>query len=304
MPPAPATERLHRLLVMIPWLTARGRVHVDELARAFDVTRDQAEADVLLASMVGVPPYEGGCNVDMFLDDDGYVEAFPQPYLVRPPQLTAAQGFALLAAGRALLDVDDSPLATALAKLEQVLGDPNVVSVPLGRPEHLDAVRAAVDDGTQLQITYYAAWRDELTERAIEPRVVFQRNGRWYVEAHCHRAGDLRRFRIDRIRALAPTGERFDPVRADPPTDVFDPGAEAQQVVLDIPASARWVIESYPVTWEERDGRLRVTMRVLGTPWLERLLLKLGADAHVVEPAELRSVGADAARRLLDAYDG
>lgn len=302
MPPVPATERLHRLLVMIPWLTARGRVHVDELARAFDVTRDQAEADVLLASMVGVPPYEGGCNVDMFLDDDGYVEAFPQPYLVRPPQLTAAQGFALLAAGRALVEIASSPLASALAKLEQVLGDPNVVSVPLGHPPHLDAVRAAVDDGTQLQITYYAAWRDELTERAIEPHVVFQRNGRWYVEAWCHRAVDKRRFRIDRIRSLAPTGARFDPVRADPPTDVFDPGPEAQQVVLDIPASARWVIESYPVTAEERDGRLRVTMRVLGTPWLERLLLKLGADAHVVEPPELRSVGADAARRLLDAY--
>lgn len=304
MPPVPATERLHRLLVMIPWLTARGRVHIDELARAFDVTREQAEADVLLASMVGVPPYEGGCNVDMFLGDDGYVEAFPQPYLVRPPQLTAAQGFALLAAGRALVDVDDSPLATALAKLEQVLGDPNVVSVPLGRPEHLDAVRAAVDDGTQLQITYYAAWRDELTERAIEPHVVFQRNGRWYVEAHCHRAAGLRRFRIDRIRALATTGERFDPVRADPPAEVFDPGAEAQEVVLDIPASARWVIESYPVTSEEHDGRLRVTMRVLGTPWLERLLLKLGPEARVIEPESMRSVGVEAAKRLLAAYGG
>lgn len=302
MPPVPATERLNRLLVMIPWLTARGRVHLDELARAFDITREQAEADVLLASMIGVPPYEGGCNIDMFLDDDDHVEAFPQPYLVRPPQLSAAQGFALLAAGRALVDVSDSPLASALAKLEQVLGDPNVVSIPLGRPPFLDDARAAVDDGTQLQIEYYAAWRDEMTERVIEPHVVFQRNGRWYVEAYCRRARDLRRFRIDRIRSLAATGEHFEPVRAEPPTDVFDPGPDAQRVVLDIPASARWVIESYPVESEAQDDRLRVTMHVLGTPWLERLLLKLGADAHVVEPAELRSVGADAARRLLEAY--
>ena len=302
MPPVPATERLNRLLVMIPWLTARGRVHLDELARAFDITRDQAEQDVLLASMIGVPPYEGGCNVDMFLDDDDHVAAFPQPYLVRPPQLSAAQGFALLAAGRALVDVAGSPLASALTKLEQVLGDPNVVSVPLGHPPFLDDARAAVDDGTQLQITYYAAWRDEVTERAIDPHVVFQRNGRWYVEAYCHRATDTRRFRIDRISALAPTGENFEPVRAAPPADVFDAGPEAERVVLDIPASARWVIESYQVEWEANCDRLRVTMRVLGTPWLERLLLKLGADAHVVEPESLRSVGAGAASRLLESY--
>jgi len=43
-------------------------------------------------------------------------------------------------------------------------------------------------------------------------------------------------------------------------------------------------------------------MNVLGTAWLERLLLKLGADARVVEPEAMRSVGADAARRLLEAY--
>jgi len=36
--------------------------------------------------------------------------------------------------------------------------------------------------------------------------------------------------------------------------------------------------------------------------WLERLLLRLGAAATVVEPAEWRDIGARAARRVLDAY--
>jgi proteasome accessory factor C len=302
MPPVPATQQLRRLLVMIPWLVGRGGASLDELARAFGITVEQAEADVLRASMVRAGADLPEHYVNVFLDGD-HAYAHPSPYLKRPPRLSAAQGFALLAAGKALAD-DSSvggPLSSALAKLERVLGDPDIVSVDLQEPEHVDVVRRAVLDGTQLQIEYYAAWRDEVTDRVIEPRVVYQRHGRWYVQAWCHRAVDLRNFRIDRIRALTVAGT-FEPAPVDPPPDVWDPGADAETVVVDIPLWARWVVEAYPVTWEERDGMLRVTMRVLGTTWLERLLLKVGPEASVVSPSSLQSVGADAAARLLEAY--
>ena len=305
MPPVPATEQLRRLLVMIPWVTARERVPLDELARAFHISTKQAEADVNQAMMIGVPPYTGGCYVNVFLDADGDVVAIPGPYLSHAPRLTPAQGLALLVSARAVLDAapgsEASPLASAVDKLAKTLGDTHVVGVDLQSPPMLDIVRAAVEDGTQLHITYYAAWRDDVTDRVIEPRVVFQRNGRWYVEAFCHRVDDVRRFRIDRIRSIEPCGS-FEPVRADPPTEVWDPGPDAERVVIDIPASEQWVVEAYPVEVEERGDVLRVTMHVLGTAWLERLLLKVGPDAHIIEPESMRTVGADAARRLLEAY--
>jgi proteasome accessory factor C len=307
MPPVPATEQLRRLLVMIPWLSARGRVSLDEVARAFHISTKQAEADVNQAMMIGVPPYTGGCYVNVYLDADGDVVADPGPYLSHPPKLTPAQGFALLASARAVLDAADAglephgPLASAVAKLEKTLGDTHVVGVDLQAPPNLDVVRDAVETGTSLRIEYYAAWRDDVTDRVIDPHVVFQRNGRWYVQAWCHRANDIRRFRIDRIRSIEPVGS-FTPVRAEPPTDVWDPGADAPRVVIDIPATERWVVEAYPVEWEERGDMLRVTMNVLGTAWLERLLLKVGPSAKVIEPESMRSVGADAARRLLEAY--
>lgn len=306
MPPVPATEQVRRLLVMIPWLTARERVPLEEVARAFGISTEQAEADINQAMMIAVPPYTGGCFVDVFLDDDGTVAAHPGALLTRPPKLSAAQGFALVAAAKGLLDERparaEGPLGSAVAKLEAVLGDADVVDVDLQRPPNLDEVRAAVRRGTQLRIEYYSAWRDELTDRVVDPRVAFQRHGRWYVEAWCHKTHDRRRFRIDRIRALGLTGETFEPVNAEPPDDVWEPGADAERVVLDIPASERWVIEAYPVEHTEHDGRLRVTMHVLGTAWLERLLLKVGPDARVLEPPHLQSLAADAAGRLLDAY--
>lgn len=302
MPPVPATEQLHRLLVMIPWLVQRGGATLSEIAKAFDVTVEQAEADVLKALMIRAGDDLPEHYVNVWLEEDR-VGADPSPYLMRPPRWSAQQGFTLLAAGKAIAgDADDtSPLATALAKLERVLGSA-AIAVDLHASPFLETVRAAVTDGTQLRIRYYAAWRDEETDRVIEPRVVYQRLGRWYVLAWCHRAAGERRFRVDRIRAVEPAGT-FERAPVDPPDDVWDPGADAEVVVVDIPLWARWVVETYPVAWEERDGMLRVTLRVLGTAWLERLLLKVGPEARVIEPASMRSLGADAAARLLAAYE-
>jgi proteasome accessory factor C len=181
-----------------------------------------------------------------------------------------------------------------------VLGSAEI-AVDMGQEGILETVRAAVTDGIQMRIRYYSAWRDEETERNIEPRVVYQRLGRWYVLAWCHRAAGERRFRVDRIRAVEAVGS-FTSAPMDPPDDVWDPGPDAERVVVDIPLWARWVVEAYPVEWEERDGMLRVTMRVLGTAWLERLLLKVGPEARVVEPESVQGVGGAAAARLLVAY--
>lgn len=306
MPPIRASKQVRRLLVMVPWLVERREVPLEEVADAFGITVQQAEADVIQASLIGVPPYDPGSYVDIYLDE-GWVHAHPGNYLVRPPQLTPRQGFALLASAKGLLAYQttrgDGPLGTALQKLERVLGDASAIEVDLQAPPQLGDVRDACHRGHQLRITYYAAWRDEETERIVDPHVVYERNGRWYVEAWCHTAGDTRRFRVDRIRAMERTGVTFDPVRKAPPDDVWDPGEGAEEVVVDLPASARWVVEAYPVTSEPLDGgRVRVTMRVVGTAWLERLLLRAGPEAVVVSPASMRDVGRDAARRLLEAY--
>lgn len=306
MAPIPASVRIARLLVMVPWLARRGRTTVPEVAQAFHITVEQARQDLGFASLLGVPPYTPECYaVDVVLEGDD-VEVFGRPYLKRPPKLTAAEGLTLLAAGKALLEVPGAevagPLATALAKLERVLGSLDAVIVDLQHPPLLAAVRAAAEEGRRLRITYWTAWRDEVGERDIDPLAVFQKGGRWYVEADCRRSGELRRFRVDRIHELADTGERFERRAAAVPEDVFTPGPGERRVVLDLPADARWVVEAYPNEHEERDGRLRVVLHVVGETWLERLLLRVGPDAAVVEPADLRDLGARAAARLLARY--
>ncbi len=138
--------------------------------------------------------------------------------------------------------------------------------------------------------------------------------GQWYLQGWCHQAGGARSFRIDRIASadvLSGRGERF----VDPPPDLggaaptvrFRPDDDQPRVTLALDRTARWVAESYPVDppIEGPDGGLLVTLPVTERPWLDRLLLRLGPAARVVEvDAALggETVAADAASRVLARY--
>src|SRR6185295_3335484 len=188
---------------------------------------EQLDDDLALVLMIGVPPYSPGDYLDVDEDDDGRVTIRLAEHFRRPLRLNAAEGLALLAAGRALLAVPGSdpegPLATALAKLERALDLPGV-GVEVGEPTHLEAVRDAADRGERVEIDYWSAGRDELTTRRIDPAVAFFAMGEWYLSAYCHRAEEERMFRIDRIRAFRATGEHFEPSPNDDEiTDVFHP---------------------------------------------------------------------------------
>jgi proteasome accessory factor C len=305
----PATEQLLRILRLVPWVIQRGgRVRVAEVARHFGITCEQAREDAERASLVGVAPFDPGSYVDAFLDDerDEIVVGRP-PFFDRAPRLSVSEGFAVLAAGKALLAVPGAEptgaLGSALAKLERVLGDTSGIAVEVALPPYLDAVRSAVAEGRRLRVRYYSAWRDVEGERRIEPHVVYEWGGRWYVDAHSPETGDVRHYRVDRIRELSDTGERFEPVRAEPPVRPFDPPPDAWCVVVEAPAArARWVTETYDCDWEAVGDRLRITLTVAGTVWLERLLLRLGPEAAVVSPPELRRCGAEVAGRVLARY--
>ncbi len=135
------------------------------------------------------------------------VRAFLPAEYARPRRLTPAEGFAVAASARMLLAVpgsDDDALGRALTKLESALGAREVVGLDVDSPPRLAVIREAADAGRMLEIDYLSASRDELTTRHVEPGQVVTIDGHWYLDAFCHRAGDMRRFRVDRIRDARP----------------------------------------------------------------------------------------------------
>ena len=86
---------------------------------------------------------------------------------------------------------------------------------------------------------------------------------------------------------------------------MFSPTGDEPRVEIDLAPEARWVVEQYPTEGvvELPDGGVRVTLAITARAWLERLLLRLGPLAVVVEgPDDLRRAGLESARRLLTRY--
>ncbi|HEY1732981.1 MAG TPA: WYL domain-containing protein, partial [Acidimicrobiales bacterium] len=307
------SRRLRRLLALVGWLAQVGEAPIAEAAARFGMDEQELVAELELAACCGTPPYTPDTLMEIEVSEHS-VRAFLPAEYGRPRRLTPAEGFAVAASARLLLSVpgsDDDALRRALAKLEAALGSREALGLDVDAPAHLAAVREAADAGHAVEIDYLSGSRDEQTTRVVEPVQVVTIHGHWYLDAYCHRAGDMRRFRVDRIggvrAASVPDGSTSasDGARLRPPDEMFVPGPGAVEVHLRLGAAAQWVPESIPVRAVERDGEGAVSGVVLdvsGMAWFERLLLQLGPSARVVGPPALTGLGAAAAGRVLARY--
>lgn len=313
MSPATASERVERILSVLPWIVEEPGTTVQQVCDRFGMTERDLRADLdLLMYEVGIHPFTPDARVDAYVEDDGRIQIHLGDYFRRPLRLTPDEALVLYAAGQALLDRPDPDpvLARAVAKLAAVLGDgaDDSVDVRLGDadPDVLDAVRRATDAGQRLRIDYYSFGRDERTEREVDPLRLSARDGHWYLRAWCHRAGGVREFRVDRIDTAVPTGGAVDDHPNVEQADVLDL-SDGRPVALVVGAEDEWIVDAVPTesVTTDADGRIRVVLRVTAEPWLQRLLLRLGptVEARDVDTGEdLRPLGANAARRVLRRY--
>jgi proteasome accessory factor C len=256
--------------------------------------------------------------IDVWVTDDGAVDIRLAEYFERPLRLTPAEGVALVASARALLAVPgagDGPLASAVEKLERVLGAVGLLQVDVGGAAHLDAIRTAIDEHEQIEIDYFSYSRDEMTTRSVDPERVFHALGAWYLSAYCHSAEGDRLFRVDRVRGVRPTGHGFAPrvgtgTADDRPSAeelgslVYHPAPDDMRVTLRLAPEAEWVVETLPTETRrvERSGHVVVVLQVSGTAFLERLLLRLGPNVQVLDPPEAEAQRSLAAVRVLERY--
>lgn len=308
----PPGERLRRLLLVVPYIVRNPGVGIDAVATMFAIPREELIDDLGLLFVTGTPPYSPGDLIDIDIDEDDRVTITMADYFARPFAMTRPEALDLsfrLRAAIATLPADPV-LAGALAKLDAILGDDGAAvridTMPLGAPDHVDAVAAAAEAHQVLRITYHAASSGERSEREIEPEEVFLGIGAWYVDAWDRTRDAERLFRIDRISALEPTGDTFTPrgLRgSDRP--LYRPSLDDAAVRLRLGPAARWVAEYYTVEDAVEDGEdLLVTVRSSHRAWLLRLLLRLGPHATVVDSPDVAREVRSLAGALLERYRG
>ena len=311
------SDRLGRMLAIVPYLVQHPGSALTEVANAFGVPASQLRRDLDLLFMSGLPPYGPGDLIDVDVDEDGHIWISMADHFSRPLQLTRIEALAVFLRGTELLatpGMPDAPvLAKALEKLRSSLGA-DMLSEADGRieisrggqaPEHLEVLREAARTHERLAIEYFAASTGEWSRREIEPEEVFSGMGHWYVAAWDVDADGERLFRADRVRSATSTGEVFTPRGLQGAgRDLYSPTGEDVAVRLRLRPAARWIAEYYATTEveEQDDGGVELTLPARQLGWVARLLLRVGDDAEVVEPPELRDQVRELARETLARY--
>ncbi|MGZ4614200.1 MAG: helix-turn-helix transcriptional regulator [Actinomycetes bacterium] len=314
--PGAATERLSRLLAMVPYLVTRQGIPLAEAAKEFGISEAALVKDLELLFVCGTP----GHMPDDLIDaewDDGHVYLRNADTISRPLRLGVDEALALIVGLRALVEVpglhDRAALERTMAKLESAAGDAALTSAQIsveveGESEVLAAAHRALAGGRRLHLTYFVPTRDETTERDVDPMRVVLMDGRWYLEGWCHRAEAVRLFRLGRVVSIAvldvPTELPPEATARDLDAGLFVPSPEDTEVVLELDPPGHWVADYYPVESVEDlpDGRLVVRLRAADTRWLRTLVLRLSGAARVLDPPELRLAVHARAGAALAAY--
>ncbi len=320
------TERMARLLGVVPWVVEQGGAHLDDIAARFDYPREQLLEDLTQRLFfVGVHPFTPDTLIDVHISD-GIVDIQYADWFSQPMRLTGEEATRLLAAGRTVLEMSEgresstgddeaaaAPLLRALTKLSLSLGSGDTgavdhIDVCLGQApaETLDALRRAIGGRRQIEIEYYSQGRDAMTVRVVDPARLSSHEGAWYLFGWCHRAGAERVFRVDRIRALT---------LRDSVAEVDLPGGRSPALSMDsvdrtatirLSPEAAWAADYYPARQraEHPDGTVDAVFAVAGESWLARLLVQLGPlaemiDSHESIDTDLRSA---TAARMLERY--
>ena len=300
-----STERLQRLLALVPYVVSRKSVGLADTAAAFGVSERELVDDLNLLWCVELRAPDPYCPIDLSYEG-GEIVVSQAESMGRPLRLAVDEASALLVALRMLAEVpgleDRSALSRLIAKLEAAAGEAAAVSAQVAvQVDHRDdeaeayaaQVRGALSSGRRVHLRYYVPGRDEATERDVDPMRLLVVEGRPYLEGWCLRAEGVRLFRLDRVLRLDVLDVPSAPPAEAEPVDVdqglFRPSPDDVLVELELSAAGRWVAEYYPCesVTDLEDGRLRVALRTPDTGWVRRLAMRLGEDGRVVSPPSL-----------------
>jgi proteasome accessory factor C len=314
----PATDRLQRLLALVPYIVSRKVVGLADTAAAFGLTERELVDDLNMLWCVELRSPDPYCPIDLSYEG-GEIVVSEAESIDRPLRLGVDEASALLVALRMLAEVPDledrSALSRTIAKLEAAAGAAGAPSTQVavqvddaGAGRVLAQVRDALDRGRRLHMSYYVPGRDEATERDVDPMRLLVVEGRTYLEGWCLRAEAVRLFRLDRVLALTVLDVPASVPAQARPRDVdqglFRPSDDDVRVELELSVAGRWVAEYYPCEQVEElgDGRLRVGLRTPDTRWVRRLALRLGEDGRVISPPELAAQVREDATAALAEY--
>ena len=311
-------ERFARLVTLASILIKAGRegerVVMAEICERLQISDEELREDVNVLNVVN---FGGGSYVlyAEIKEEEGEIEVDPEPYsdnFDRPARLLPVEAKALVAAIDLIGEhIPEGSLTSARTKIVAALGeDPMEQGLQVAPTSGDDsdvarAVSKAIVARNLIELDYYKENEDELSPRKVEPYALTNGREGWYVASFDPERGGVRHFRLDRIKRVHVTDERFEPrPEVDPAAEVDgwlrtgEVPASATARVWVSPERARWAREARRVVEEWGDGSVVVELSFAGVDWLVREILKEAGDAAVLEPEDAREAVRVAVARL------
>ncbi|MBX9666686.1 MAG: WYL domain-containing protein [Candidatus Obscuribacterales bacterium] len=246
-------------------------------------------------------------------------------------ELSSGEVFALTL-GKEILSIYtgtsfEATLRSALEKIserlpEKVNVDPEEIKsvvkfranaiVPLSAKMFND-INKSCDTQQQIEITYFAASKGEITNRTINPQLLLHDRGTWYVIAYCNSRRDLRMFALHRIQDYKVLDSTFKPISKTELNEWIDSafqlehGEKSFDVKIEfVPHSARYIRERiwHPqqVLEDLPDGSCRLSFPATSLDEVMRWLAPYGAEAVITEPKELIDLAIEWSTDILKHY--
>ncbi|HEY4918180.1 MAG TPA: WYL domain-containing protein [Solirubrobacteraceae bacterium] len=314
-------ERFARLVTLASILIRAGRlgerVAIAEVCERLQISEEELREDVNVLNVVN---FGGGSYVlyAEFKEEDGEIEVDPEPYsdnFDRPARLLPVEAKALVAAIDLIGEhIPEGSLTSAREKIVAALGeDPMEQGLQVAPTAGDDSdvarlVSNAIVERRLIELEYYKENEDELTPRTVEPYALTNGREGWYVASFDPERDGVRHFRLDRIKRVRVTDEKFEPrPEVDPAGEVDgwlrtgEVPASATARVWVSPERARWAREARRVVEEWNDGSVVVELSFAGVDWLVREILKEAGDAAVLEPEDAREAVLAAVNRMREA---
>ncbi len=315
-------ERFARLVTLASILIKAGRegerVAMSEVCERLQISEEELREDVNVLNVVNF----GGGSYVLYAEineEEGEIEVDPEPYsdnFDRPARLLPVEAKALVAAIDLIGEhIPEGSLTSAREKIVAALGeDPMEQGLQVASAGGDDSgvarlVSKAIVQRRMIELEYYKENEDELSLRKVEPYALTNGREGWYVASFDPERDGVRHFRLDRIKRVAVTTEKFEPrPEVDPAAEVDgwlrtgEVQASRSARVWVSPERARWAREARRVVAEWSDGAVVVELSFAGVDWLVREILKEAGDAAVLEPEDAREAVRAAVARLREVH--
>jgi predicted DNA-binding transcriptional regulator YafY len=293
-----------RLLTLLELLQSRAEISGSDLAKTLEVDVRSVRRYVTMLRDMGIPVESEKGRYGAYSLRPG----FRMPPLMFNDSEVLAVILGLMAV-RSLGMATSGGSESAAAKIERVLPDElaervrafqGVLTLDMpNRQAVREDVLARFSIGayarSRLWIEYLGGGRGSATERAIDVYGLVYHTGFWYAVAHCHLRGDLRVFRLDRVRQIRVMDETFAVPRNFNALDYLLDSFGSIPGVWDVVVKFRATLEQAQSRVSRQVGTLEavedgVILRCYadGLEWMARFLIGTSLKFTVIQPKELR----------------